>query len=131
MVAKNRENKKGRGIFLFLLAVFLVFIVSFLLISNLRISKEREKLGTNLEYLEKQVDLLKEQNEEIEKGLSQAESREVLERVARERLNLKAPGEEVVAIKRPESSEDESEEEKEGSAWNPKTWWEWIKGKSN
>ncbi len=131
MVAKNKENRKGRSIFFLLLAVFLVFVASFLLISNLRISKEKEKLGSNLEYLEEQVDLLREQNKEMERGLSQAESREVLERVARERLNLKAPGEEVVAIKRPESSEDESEEEKEGSAWNPKTWWEWIKEKSN
>lgn len=129
MVAKNRENKKGRGIFSFLLAAFLVFIASFLLISNLRISNEREKIGSNLEYLEKQVDFLRKQNKETEKGLSHAESREVLERVARERLNLKAPGEEVVAIKRPESSEDESKKEEERSAWNPKTWWEWIKEK--
>lgn len=130
MVAKNKENKKGRGLFLFLFAAFLVFIAVFLMLSNLRVSKERKKLITNLEYLKKEIVFLKGQNEEMERGLSQAQSKEVLEKVARERLNLKAPGEKVVAVKRPERKEEEAGEE-EKNMWNPKTWWEWIKEKAN
>jgi cell division protein FtsB len=130
MVAKSKEKRKGRGVFLFLLAAFLVFIAVFLMISNIRIRQEREKIADNSEYLEEKVKILKDQNEEMKKGLGQAESRQVLEKVAKERLNLKAPGEQVIVVKRAEEKETTVQEE-EKNAWNPKVWWEWIKEKAN
>ncbi len=60
-------------------------------------------------------------------------SREHLEKIAREQLGMKNPGEEVVVISKEEedefSSERSLEDEEKQTFWNPKYWWEWLKGK--
>lgn len=70
--------------------------------------------------LKEEIAILVQKNEELEKKKSQIESEEYLERVARDQLGFKKPGEEVVVVAKEKEKEEEITEEK-------KTWWEKIK----
>ena len=126
MIAKFRKKrKKGSKIKRIFLSMFFVvlfvLIIGFLVITNMKIKQRREELSTRIATLKQEVALLEEKNQEIKERISQSESEEYLEEVARDQLSLKAPGEEVVVVKREgEDKEEEIEEEKE-------TWWEKFK----
>lgn len=126
MITKVRKIKKGtRGKKLFfpiLVAVLVLLVIGFLIKTNLKIKQRRAKLTAQIEVLQEEIQSLEEKNQELKQGISQAGSEEYLERVAREELGLKAPGEEVVVISM-EGEEEEKEVEEE-----KKTWWEWLKG---
>ena len=50
-------------------------------------------------------------------GISQSQTQDYLEKEARERLGLKKPGEEVVAIKKIQSEEGTKEVKQEKNLW--------------
>lgn len=123
MVAKFKKTKKRTFqtiFFSIILAVLIVMIASFLIISNWKMNQRRAELRTKIEELKKEIQILEEKNKELEAGISQVETREYLEKVAKEQLNLKNPGEEVVVITKEEGLEKERKEEKK-SFWQ-KIW---------
>lgn len=92
-------------------------ILLFLANSNWKLYKKRTALEGQINTLQNEVTSLEERNRELQSDIAEAQTPEYLERMARERLNLKKPGEEVVAVVIPESQEAVSQEQE-------KSWWE-------
>ena len=103
--------------------------VAFLAFTNVKIKERRENLNNRLEELKKELEDLEKKNDDLKAKASQSNSREYLEKVAREQFNLKAPGEEVVVVAR--EKDEEKEENKEEIPEPPKklNWWQWLKSK--
>jgi len=125
MIAKFRKKKKRsswKNIFfsMFFIVLF-ILVIGFLFITNWKINQRRVELTNRIETLKQEVAILEEKNQEIKERISQTESQEYLEKVARDQLSLKAPGEEVVVVKK------ETEEEKEEVKEEEKTWREKFK----
>ena len=135
MVAKFKKIRKRKfrkgNLFWILLLIIFVGLIGVLIVANVRINKKRAEYIDRIETLKKEIQEVEEKSEELKKGVSQAGSKEHLEKVAREQLGLKNPGEEVVVITKEEEESSSSAEatEDKGSFWNPKKWWELIKGK--
>ncbi len=127
MVSQFRKNKKrnpGKDIFFsILLGVLLVLVIGFLIVTNIKINRQRTELTDRIATLKQEIGILEGKREELKEKISQAGSEEYLEKVARDQLDMKAPGEEVIVItKGDEEEKEEEEKEKRG-------WWEWIKSK--
>jgi len=126
---KKKKNSSVRNIFSFIFFLFFficIFII--LLVSNLKLKQKREQLLGQISYLETEIEKAKNKNEILRAQISQIESREYLEKVAREKFGLKAPGEEVVIITK-EETKKENEIKEKTAPFSPKRWWEWIKEK--
>jgi len=127
MVSRFKKNKKRNSkrdiFFSIFLGVLLVLVIGFLINTNMKISRRRAELTNRITTLKQEIGILEGKREELKERISQAGSEEYLEKVARDQLNMKAPGEEVVVITK-EDEEEKEEEEKE-----KKGWWEWIKSK--
>ena len=69
--------------------------------------------------MEQQLRILEARKEQLQAQISESVGQDYLEEEARERFNLKKPGEEVVVVLPPEEKKEEKEERK---WWNPFTW---------
>lgn len=68
--------------------------------------------------------LLEEENKELSEALSQAQSPEFVEKQAREKLNLKRPGETVVLLpKELKQVEEQAQAQIEADLPNWRKWW--------
>jgi len=128
---KNRKKSSLKGIFsAIFLGILLLTVLGFLIITNIKIKQRRERLLARVENLKNEVQILEEKNEGLRAKVSQAGSRESLEKIAREQLGLKAPGEEIVVISKEKGEEKkEMQAQEEKGFWNPQGWWDWIKNK--
>ena len=127
MIAKFRKNKKGspwKNIFFSIfLGVALILVISFLFYTNWNINQRRTQFTARIATLKEEIQILEQKNQELKEKMSEAGSKEYLEKVARDQLGLKAPGEEVVVVKKEPASAEGSGEAKE----EKKSWWEKIK----
>lgn len=118
MITKKRKVKKSnhfqRILFSILLVGVILVIISFLLISNWRISQKRKKLISEIDRLTQEIQLLEKRNQELSAGISQVSDKDYLEKVAREQFLLKKEGEEVAVILQPK---EEKIPEKEKNFW--------------
>ena len=115
MIAKFRKSKKGQKqsiLFSILLGILTIGVIGFLVFSNLKISQKRAKLTSQLEALRNQIQVLEQRKRELQAKISYQKSEEYLEEIARDRLNLKSPGEKVIAFTK-EGEEEKGEMEKE------------------
>lgn len=99
-----------------------IFVIGFLFITNWKIKQRRVELTNRIETLKQEVAILEEKNQEIKERISQSGKEEYLEEVARDQLGLKAPGEEVLVVKKESSFAEALEDEEE-----EKSWWEKFK----
>ena len=116
-IKKRKKSKKSFGPYLFLICSLL--IIGFFVYSNLRIQKKRSEMTNQIDQLQKEIEVLEEKKEQFQAGISQGLTQASLEEEARERFNLKKPGEEVVTVLPPEQEAEAPEEEK--GFWN-KIW---------
>ena len=125
MIAKFKTIKKASSwrdiIFPVLMVSILVIIVGFLVVSNYRINKKRAEMGVRIDELKAEIQILEERRQGLEAKIFQADQDSYLEKEARERFNLKKPGEEVVAIIQPDAKSEESKAAAK-QWWNPLTW---------
>ncbi len=98
-----------------------MLVIGFLIVTNSKINQRRAQLTTRITNLKEEIEILEQKNQELKENISQAGGKEYLEEVARDRLGLKAPKEEVVVIT------GEKEEEKEEVKEEEETWWEKFK----
>ena len=110
MVAKSDKNKKESLFFSILLGVLVFVVIGFLIVSNLRINQRRNELNSQLRSLQQELQILEVKKTQLESGLSESLEESYLEEEARERFNLKKPGEEVVAVLPAEEEEGDMEE---------------------
>jgi len=116
MIPKNRKLKKGNFsqpiFFSVFLAILVLVIIGFLVISNFKINQKRDELRSQIEALEKETRVLEEEKQRLKAGILEAQTEEYLERKARESLGLRKPGEEVVVVLPPKESQEDLKEEK-------------------
>jgi len=123
MVAKNRKKKRPFKNILFY--VFLIFscsvVAGFLFVANWKIYSKRIELAQKGEVLMAGIDKLESRNKELKKRSEYVGTEAYLEEIARNELDMKKPGEEVVFI------QNEAEEEKE-EVKEKKSWWDKLRG---
>jgi cell division protein FtsL len=126
MLAKKRKNKKESQAVIFSVIFVLVFftVTGFLVAANWKINQKRNDLNAKIESLKKEIQAIEDKNAQLKADVSQGQTQEYLEKVARESLDLKKPGEEVVVVK-PSASTTETANNQE------KTFWQKIKDKFN
>ena len=119
MITKRRKKKKSfQEIFLSVLFVFFTLaIIGLLAVSNFKIRERRKELLSQIETVEKEIQNVEKKNQELKAGISESQTEDYLEKEAREKLGLKKPGEEVVAIKKIQSEEKQKEQKEEKSLW--------------
>ena len=124
MIAKFRKKKKlssWKNIFFSIsFGVLFLLVIGFLIVTNSKINQRRTQLTTRITNLKEEIEILEQKNQELKENIFQAGGKEYLEEVARDRLGLKAPKEEVVVITGEKEEEEEVKEEE-------KTWWEKFK----
>ena len=103
MIAKKSKIKKsffspGKGSLF--LAILLLFPISYLVATNLKLNQERQKIMGEMEQTKKAAIESIEKKNHLNSLLSQVSSPQALEKVAREDLNLQKPGEKILVIKR-------------------------------
>jgi cell division protein FtsB len=116
---KKRKRSKNNSFSLFFLALIFLMIIVFLAVSNYRISQKRAELKAQEKYLYEQLMILEQREDELQIQALGSESEEYLETEARERFNLRKPGEAVVTVL---PSEEDEAKEKTRQWWNPFTW---------
>jgi cell division protein FtsB len=124
MITKTKKNKnsdRSSLIFSVVLGILILGVVGFLVGSNLKINEKRAELNSQLEGLRIEYQALLEKKKQLQAQVSQSAEDQYLEQEARERFNLRKPGEEVVTILPPEEKE-ESGKEKEKKWWNLFSW---------
>jgi len=110
---------------IFLVLLFLL-LTGFLIFTNWKINRQRAGLSERITTLKQEVAALEEKNQELKKKMSEANSEEFLEEVARNDLGLQKPGEEVVVVQK-ESSSGQSPEQKEPEKSGWQKIWQKIK----
>ena len=132
MITENRRRHKrfNKGTF-FTIVVSVVCLgaIIILISANVRISKKRSEYTSKIETLRKEIADVEQRTAQLKKGVSEAGSQHHLEKVAREQLDLKKPGEEVIVISKEDVKEDiemEIIEDEEIAEWNPTSWLDWI-----
>lgn len=113
MLARKRKKiKEGRFSFKkFLLFLLVIIVVGFLLYSSFNLFFKIRDLNKELKSLEEESEELLKQRESLKFSLGEAYSESYLEKVAREDLNFKKPGETIFIIKK---EGEVLEEDKEG-----------------
>ncbi len=74
------------------------------------ISRQAFTLGGEAEDARRKIEELTQKKKELEAYLEEIQTRQAAEREAKQRLNLKLPGEEVVVVEEPQISSPENQE---------------------
>jgi cell division protein FtsL len=100
MIAKKQKTKKNwlEPFILSLIFVLILVVVGYLVFSNLKLNSRRSELNSQLKQLQQQLNNMETKKNQLQTDISQVNQEEYLEQEARETLNMKKPGEEVVAI---------------------------------
>ncbi len=106
---KSRHINFRKTVFPIFLVLVIFSITVFLIIINIRTAQKASPLSEKLESLKKEIQKSEGINQELKKQISEGSQEEFVEREARERLNLKKPGEEVVVVLPPAENKQEIE----------------------
>jgi cell division protein FtsB len=85
-----------------------------LIVSNVKLGDKREEIKSQTQILKNEIQILTQEKEKLQAQASQTKLESYLEKEARERFNLKKPGEQVVAFVREKPEKEEQTEEKKG-----------------
>jgi len=116
MIAKKKKTEKGSALknvfYSVLIGAFLLFVVGFLVISNFNINQRRGELISQIEELNKEIQMLEERNENLKAGIVQTETDVYWEEKLREQ-GYKRPGEEQIVVLPSEGNDEASSTEEE------------------
>ena len=118
MIAKLQKSKRDSRQAIFfsaLIGILVLGIISFLVVSNLKINQRRTELIERIESLRKEIQALDEKNENLRAGISRTQDESYWEEKVREQ-GYKKPGEEAVVVLPLEEYKEEPNE-KEKSFW--------------
>jgi len=116
MIPKNKKKKNDAQsvVFPVILGLLFVGMVSFLVISDLRINQKRGEMLNTIDELQQEITALESEKKELESGLIDTEDATYWEGKLREQ-GYKKPGEEAVVVL--PSEETEEIETPENSFW--------------
>ncbi len=122
MVAKKgRKIKKNYAKVLSktLILLSLLFLVFFLILTNIKVRQKRNILIARIESLREDTIRIEGANLLLRERIEGLQEEDYLEKVAREHLGLGNPGEEVVYITREDADEDikKNKTEEENNGW--------------
>ncbi|MFA5355358.1 MAG: hypothetical protein WC302_01290 [Candidatus Paceibacterota bacterium] len=107
---KNKREDRFQSLFLPVIVGIAFFgAMTFLVVSNVRITQKRADLGEEIASLEAQITALEEVKDKYEQGLISAEEAVYWEEKLREQ-GYKKPGEEAVVVLPGEEAEQESDQ---------------------
>jgi len=120
MIAKNRKIKKGGTyqsiISSILIGIFLVAVVGFLVVSNLKINQKRAESMAKIEELKKEIQDLSKRNEELKAGIIRTEDDDYWKGRLYEQGYVE-PGEQAVVIVPPSDEKKEETETPKGKGF--------------
>ncbi len=127
MIAHSKRFKKSRPRFfaLFFGIIILLLMVGFLGLSNFKINKKRAEFNSRLQILAPKIQDIERRNQDLKEKISEIPKEDYLEKVAKEKLNLKKPGEEVVVITKEKESPTSTREEK--NPFNHQNWFDPVR----
>lgn len=113
MLTKRKKKRKKNGFNFKKLFGFLIFICffAFLLYSSINMLTKRMELQKEIDNLEAEQEKLFKERESLKFSLGEVYSEVYLEKIAREDLNLKKPGERVFVIKKESEVVEENNNE--------------------
>ena len=121
MITKTRKKRSYQSLFASAFILILTLgLIGFLVISNWKINQRKSELMSIIESLKEEIQTLEEKKAKWQAGIDMIQSEENVETVAKDKLGLKKPGEEVVSIKQEQNEEEVKQEEKK-SFWQ-KIW---------
>lgn len=109
MITKFRKNKKTKtnSIFFSIILFLIIFAtVSFLIISNVRISQKRGELSLRIDTLKQEIQDLETEKQRLQAGIRETEEKEYLEKKIRDQ-GYKKSGEQVVVVKKQEQKNND------------------------
>jgi len=121
---KSKEGRKEEIISQILFFIFTLFLIGFLIFSNIKINQKRGELSGKIESLQKEIQSLEEKKQKLEAGISQTQKESYWEEKIREQGYIKE-GENPVVVLPPQKAENEGVEIQEESLSN--TFFEKIK----
>lgn len=99
MARSSRRIPSGKEFLAWPPVLFTLFLVALLLsVSAFRISKRTHAIESETKSVEERIKKLQAENAALAESAESANSPETVERRAKEKLNLKRPGEEVVVV---------------------------------
>ena len=104
------NKKKIPTIFILLV---LVMLIAFFAFTNYKLFKKRSTLNSQIDNLQTEIDLVEDRNKQLKGKQENMEGDEYIESVARNQLDLRKPGEDVIVIQKKETSKEEEEKEKD------------------
>ncbi len=114
----RKKKKANHNISLIFGITTVLLLIGWLTISNFKIFQKRSDHYSQIEALKKEIRILEEINWQLEEGISESIHHDYIESVARERFNLKKPGEEVITVLPPEQKKDEQTEKVKEGFWS-------------
>jgi len=122
MVAQFRKTKKRfKNPFVlhpFIVGLSLLFIITFLGVSNWKIVQKRGEFNNKIEILRTELQKLEERNKILKEEIRRAQTEETIEEIARNQLNLKKPGERIVGIIKEAKKEEKKEKQAKKGFWD-------------
>jgi len=116
MIAKSKKQKKSSSkkedLFFQAIFVFLfVFFISYLIISNYKIIKERGELSERIQRLTEEIQMLEVEKQRLEAGITQTQKDVYWEERIREQGYVKEGEEQVVVLNPGEIQKEEAKTE--------------------
>ena len=114
MIAESKKKKKEKNhslYFSIILGVLVTVIIGFLVFSNIKMSQKKAVLTERYAFLQEQLRLLEQRKKDLEAGISYQETEEYLEGIAKDKLNLRYEGEQVVSVVKNDEEDKTKEEE--------------------
>lgn len=111
---------------------FIILLVAILILTIVALGREGYRyfrVSQEIRDLEKKIEALEKENEELAGMEKYFQSEDFLEKEARLKLNLTKPGEKLIIVKTPEDLEEEQEQEITKQVFNIQLWWDYFFGK--
>lgn len=122
-IDKFRRVKKisSKFIVFAILGGLMLILLFSLSLANWRLYKKRVQLKSQIDSISSEIENIKNNTQALKSNIAKTETQAYLEKVARERLNLKKRGERVVAVIVSEASKEENK-----SSVEEKPWWKTL-----
>lgn len=124
---------KKRILLLTIFALFGIIIAASISVLSFKEAKRDSQINDEIEKLRQEADKIRTNNKELKEKISYYQTPEFQERVAKEKLNLQKPDEQVVIVKPSpyydeieKASNDGPEQKPEENMPNYKKWWSYF-----